>query len=508
MQIIIPERFKQKLLPEVLSLISNDRLNVGDSMLYYYMTTPDHFPEYTLHGLSHIQAVLDYADKLIPVNDFNKLTELDVSILVLGIFLHDLGMYVKCDGLKYLLSLESKTIRNEVTGEKYTWQTAWNNHIKKLKNASGSELDEVFGDKDHLFDFSSQEVRAVFIRKYHHEIALHIAQSGFPGYVNHAVLKGLDSDRAKLVGILAKSHGVSLRSMKVDTDSFGYDNNLPLNVPIYYLMSILRLADLLDADGKRAPKILSDMNEFSSDYSANEWTLNQLIKGRQWPAQMSKPETIKIIASPTNSTQYLELANWFGYWQKELDTSWAVIGEMHGDKYCDQYKISVRRITSNIFEEKYNYVTRPIGLKVNPDIVKLLVGPLYGDDPSYGVRELLQNAIDACNERTAIDKTVGEIVVEVNTESGIFSITDNGIGMSEDVIANYYLSAGSSYRYSEQWSEKFTDAEGNPKVARSGRFGIGALATFLIGNRAKVFTRHIDDEQGYYFEYSWFACLK
>jgi hypothetical protein len=34
----------------------------------------------------------------------------------------------------------------------------------------------------------------------------------------------------------------------------------------------------------------------------------------------------------------------------------------------------------------------------NADLLKLLVAPLYGNDPSIGVRELIQNAIDAVRE--------------------------------------------------------------------------------------------------------------
>lgn len=68
-------------------------------------------------------------------------------------------------------------------------------------------------------------------------------------------------------------------------------------------------------------------------------------------------------------------------------------------------------------------------------------------------------------------------------------------------MVNYYLMAGSSYRYSPTWAEKFHDEDNKPKIARSGRFGIGALATFLIWDTATVMTRHMDDELGYQFTY-------
>ena len=498
MSIEIPKRFQNKLSPQAETIVKN----VSD----YFYRTPYYFEEYTDHGIRHVNTVLVYADKLIPQDSFDKLTETDIDTLVLGICLHDLGMFIKESGLKYLLAPDSEFIADESTNKKVTWKSLWGNHTSRVKHSSYNELEEIFGDEKPVFDISSRPFCGSFIRRYHHLIAFFIAVSGFPGKGKpNDVLSGIDDDdKRKLIGLLAKSHGVTMRSLKPKIDDFGYDNNLPLNVPIYYLMAVLRLADLLDADSSRAPKIISDMNSFSSKRSENEWTLNQLIgsNGRQWPGQTQKPETMKIIAKPKNSVQYLELKSWFDYWQKELDLSWSVIGEMHGDKY----KLSVRRITSNIFDEKYiskcSFVTNPISLKVNPAIVNLLIEPLYGGNPSYGVRELLQNAIDACNERTEIDNTPGKISVDIDTKSKTFTITDNGIGMNEDVIANYFLTAGASYRDSREWKESFTDEKAKPTVVRSGRFGVGALAAFLLGESAKVTTRHINDEKGYCFEYS------
>lgn len=497
MSIEIPKRFQKKLSHQATAIVEN----VSD----YFYITPYYFEEYTDHGIRHVNTVLDYADKLIPQDSFEELTETDIDTLVLGICLHDLGMFIKESGLEYLLAQNAEFTVDENTNRKVTWKSLWDNHISRVKHSSYNELEDIFGDKEPVFDISSRPFCGSFIRRYHHLIAFFIAVSGFPGKeAPNDVLCGIDEDNRKLIGLLAKSHGMTMRSLKAEIDDFGYDNNLPLNVPIYYLMAVLRLADLLDADSSRAPKIISDMNTFSSKRSENEWTLNQLIgsNGRQWPGQTQKPETMKIIAKPKNSVQYLELKSWFDYWQKELDLSWSVIGEMHGDKY----KMSVRRITSNIFDEKYisrcRFVTNPISLKVNPAIVNLLIEPLYGDDPSYGVRELLQNAIDACNERTEIDSTPGEISVDIDTIRKTFTITDNGIGMNENVIANYFLTAGASYRDSREWKESFTDEKAKPTVVRSGRFGIGALAAFLLGESAKVTTRHINDEKGYYFEYS------
>lgn len=496
----LPERFIEKLHPSVIGMLTS---NSPDSFLRYYETDPYYFKEYTAHGAKHISAVLEYAVKLIPKEQYESLNSDSITVLVLGIFLHDLGMFIKESGLKKLLEIERKDIYIAEKKQYYSWKELWDEHIKKLKRCPGNELEEIFGNQTPVFDISSHEVCGTFIRKYHHEIANYIANNGFPGEKNHSIMDEVKSLRngdklVKLIGVLAKSHGIAMRDMDKDIDSFGYKNNLPLDIPIYYLIAVLRLADLLDADENRAPKIIADMNTFSSARSQSEWNLNGLIENKQWADSNGEPETLWIIATPVGSKQYLELKSWFEYWQKELDLSWAVMGEKHRDAY----KLSIRRISSNIFENEYDFVKRPIELRVNPDLVKLLVAPLYGDDPSYGVRELLQNAIDACNERTAIDGTSGEIIIDINENTGLFTISDNGIGMNEDIIANYYLTAGASYRYSKQWAETFLDSENNAKIARSGRFGIGALATFLIGNQAKVITRNINDARGYCFEYT------
>ena len=122
MLINVPKRFKDKLLPAVASMIYNDGLNDEEKITNYFEMSPFYFDEYTLHGARHISAVLEYADRLITESTYNKLKEKDISALVLGIFLHDLGMFIKESGLKHLLQLEGKDIYDEKTGASYTWQ--------------------------------------------------------------------------------------------------------------------------------------------------------------------------------------------------------------------------------------------------------------------------------------------------------------------------------------------------------------------------------------------------
>jgi hypothetical protein len=74
-------------------------------------------------------------------------------------------------------------------------------------------------------------------------------------------------------------------------------------------------------------------------------------------------------------------------------------------------------------------------------------------------------------------------------------VSDRGIGMTVDTVLNYYLKAGASFRNSDAWRQQHEDEHGHSRILRSGRFGIGVLAGFLLGNEIRVSTRHITSER-------------
>ncbi|BCL39076.1 hypothetical protein [Nostoc sp. MS1] len=78
--------------------------------------------------------------------------------------------------------------------------------------------------------------------------------------------------------------------------------------------------------------------------------------------------------------------------------------------------------------------------------------------------------------------------------------------MTEQIITNYFLKVGASLRNSDTWAEqheeepKNENAESKSRVARSGYFGVGALAAYLLGDKIKVYTRHFTQLRGIEFE--------
>ncbi|MBF0463149.1 MAG: ATP-binding protein, partial [Magnetococcales bacterium] len=206
-----------------------------------------------------------------------------------------------------------------------------------------------------------------------------------------------------------------------------------------------------------------------------------------------------------------------------LDSCWAILGEVYGryaNEKLDKLGMKLRRVRSNIddweaFSKTVEYVPDKISFEsANPDLLKLLVAPLYGEDPGIGIRELIQNAVDSVREVEARcekhphlknikrRELKADVVVTLHYENDRpdrVVIKDRGMGMNLDVIKNYFLKAGASFRTSDAWKERFEDDQGKAILPRSGRFGVGALAAFLIGDQIEVQTRHIDEERGLSF---------
>ena len=68
----------------------------------------------------------------------------------------------------------------------------------------------------------------------------------------------------------------------------------------------------------------------------------------------------------------------------------------------DQLGLAIRRVDSNLqspaYQQRLPYVPRRTGFSADPNLLTLLVEPLYGKYPNVGVRELVQNAADAVRE--------------------------------------------------------------------------------------------------------------
>lgn len=502
MEIKIPNRFEGKMGEDLCSeckSVYNKYEKFANSEMYF-------FPEYTDHSYKHIQYVLETANNLIPDDTFESLNSNDIFVLCLSILFHDLGMHITFKSLKsmYLLNPMDDFLEKSFVDlwKDYLDRNKINDELVGLENTN----EESF--KKHINDCAG------FIREYHPMIANIIATIGFPiiNSDNKAAVEGYGEKSKdffyKLSGIVARSHGEDLRVMISYLEKhYGMMWKSPYDCHIVYLMCIVRIADYLHITDDRINPYRLNLLDFHSDKSKTEYLKHKSVQYSQ--RIYGNPETVYIEANPTDCRIFIELVDLLKCIQYELDTSWAVLGEVYD---ASALKLSIRRVTSNILAKQWQHKTDFVAdkLKFHFDIrlVDLLIEPLYGKSASYGIRELIQNATDACKTRQALyceEHYTPEVRINIYNKAGennrCFSITDNGIGMSLDVIKNHFLNIGSKFRDSNEWIDLKELNEGqNEPAEKNGKFGVGILSSYLLGDNLKVKTCNIAEKIEYEFE--------
>lgn len=471
------------------------------------------FPEYTNHGERHISSVLSIAARIIEDKTYNLLESVDIEVLINSILLHDIGMHISYAGFLWLIQEDSfsrKSIYND-----QSWSALWDDYFKESTKWNQEKREEIFGECVEIRPIPMDEKQATkvdklligeFLRRYHHKLAYDIATNGFPGTCGAVdCLQVSDETLRQVVGHIARSHGMELWNM-VDYMKKEYGNpRMFLGVKIIYLMAILRLSDYFDIDKSRANKVIWNVKKLDSGISQKEWEQHNCIVGVDFEYQDDIESLYIRLGKPDNSYMFLKIEKFIQNLQHELDTSWAVIGKIYS-RFGD-FNLKFRRVYSDLekVKESVKYVTEEVTFNVNKNILFYLAQPLYGGNPSYGIRELIQNASDACKERKTIEKKkyVPKITMEVKEEDGkkFFVIKDNGIGMTKEVIINYFLVAGSSFRNDMEWKKRFC-LENENIVVRNGKFGIGVIAAFLLGNNVQVETTSMNGEGTYSFSAS------
>lgn len=134
---------------------------------------------------------------------------------------------------------------------------------------------------------------------------------------------------------------------------------------------------------------------------------------------------------------------------------------------------------------------RELKFSISEDVIELLIRPLYGrqDSLKAAVRELLQNALDACRMKKKEKEERGEkesgaeitVRLEKGGEDRFLEIRDNGIGMDAEDVRSHFLTVGKTNKR-------------NRRLGTVGKYGIGVLSVFLAGDYAEVYTKKEGEE--------------
>ena len=517
------------------------------------------FPEYTDHGFLHTQEILNLCEFLICDNTYDRpsawqfVTSHDIAILVFAVVLHDIAMhFTKMDAIALL-----KDDKRKVNGiDNESWADMWQSFLEESQRWDGRQLIFVYGDdyetqlgerainripsgNENLWDSADHRLIGEFLRRNHARIAHEIAVMGFPSQPRILNLSTLFQDKYEhiphIAGAVARSHGSSIRDALPFIEPFSV-RELKGAHPTY-LMTLLRIADSMHIHSERAPGGKKAIQKRTSPISKREFAAHQAIADVRLNSEPD-PEAIFIEVTPTKLLQtetYFRIKEWLINLQSELDSSWAILGEIYGRYDLNNLWLTVRRVNSNLNKHSLLSILPFYPVKAyfgagNANFLKLLVKPLYGNRPEIAIRELMQNAIDAVREHDYLQRSgllkdsseypiIDEKYPDADISIGFYSqesfkgdtanipkswqywieVKDKGVGMTPRSITDYFLKAGSTFRNSDYWKGAFLNESGESKVLRSGRFGVGVLAAFLIGDQINVTTRHFTEKSGIWF---------
>lgn len=382
---------------------------------------PAMFSNYTNHDIGHSARVADYMIDLLPqpIENYND-TEL-VIMLYSAIF-HDIGMAVP--------------------------------------------------ETEKKLDISKQEE----IRKLHHIRSEEFINTKYPNTDVFRIDNESSIDFKKLVASIARSHCEDFSWIENNlsiTDCLGNDIVYP-----QVISCLLRLGDYLDFDSRRTPPCLFRFLHLSL-ISSTEW--NKHFKITNYQKIDKEKNRIYFLGECEEPDIFIEILKYFTLIEKEIKNAKNLLS-----KNSDNYKLAIDgQISHQIKHDTFDSVDLQFSMDYLA-ISNLLMGEnLYGDK-QCALREVIQNSLDAVLLKKEICKNNNNTcyipLIKIIYSHNDIIIQDNGIGMTDTDITNYFLNIGHSFYRSDDFK--------NLSIAYNpiSHYGIGFLSSFLLSNSITVKT--------------------
>ncbi len=121
---------------------------------------------------------------------------------------------------------------------------------------------------------------------------------------------------------------------------------------------------------------------------------------------------------------------------------------------------------------------------------------LYSDQEIF-LRELVSNAVDATTKvktlalRGDVKGELGDTTIEISVDKDAktLTISDRGIGMSNEEVKKYLNQV--AFSSAEEFLEKYKD-----EASIIGHFGLGFYSAFMVADKVEVITKSYRDEDG------------
>jgi len=453
------------------------------------------FRNFTLHNRDHAKKLLHLIDYLVPPEILDQLSVLECLFIVYSVFLHDMGMA--------LTSTERERIL--ATPEFHDSLRDWPEVCSALEQARHRllDLDEGARLAAETVIFQLQEAALCAYLRPRHATPERYRQM-FSQLTSAANLPDLFAFRGVsfenwLIDICA-SHNLDASVLSDSTDA--YEDRFPRDLTIaqykvntQFCAAVLRLADILDFDRERTPNILFESLGIASlslpggEVSLREWEKHMAVHSIDIRA-----DEVVVSAECHHPVIEKTVREFCALIERELRDTIATL-KRNPDAVLQQYAIDLpQTVRPRIHSIGYSY--RDLSLRLNQSaIISLLMGDRLYSHPGVALRELVQNSLDACDVRRRVDGggnyTPAIEVVSSDDDFGRKWITvgDNGIGMDEHVLSDFFLKLGDSYYHSTEFKRNFARTQNSDEPFRPiSRFGIGIVSVFMLADVLEVRT--------------------
>lgn len=427
-------------------------------------TIHENMPQFTLHDPNHSAKVIEIMSKIIPPSTLNKLNVIEIALLILSGYLHDIGM------------VSSKKEKEGIIKTNEEFRILFKSDLEK-----NNKYEEFKNKKDHRSaTFIQDQVYTEYLRRNHIK---RTAQ-----YIKKKLTKGkfeLNFNSIPLSDYLiaiCDSHGEPVNAL---SNLKKWQRNTLLGeyiVNIQYLSLILRLADILDLDPERTPKVIYEFVDPTDPISIKEWNKHRAIIGSYidykqviFSAKCKSPEVERALK------EFMHLI------EHERKQSMKLLLS-YSDDISKKYKLELHdEIKSDQIESDESYIYNDLKFEINYQrVLDLLMGKRLYKNPILALRELLQNSIDAIKIREKIFKEKKESfkpLIEIEIKKNELIISDNGVGMDENIFKEFFLQVGKSFYSSPIFYSRFSD------IDVTSEFGIGILSTFMISTSLIIESR-------------------
>ena len=448
-------------------------------------------PEYTVHDITHIDALWEMADCILGLD--YKLNPVEAYILGGAFLLHDLGMSLSAypEGIT--------EIETQELWKSTAYYEAKKNGITELDSVKFSELPESI----------KSNVLSTVLRKLHAATAERIATTSWKSKSDKSQIFLIDNVEirqsfGRTIGKIAHSHWWNISRIESE---FGRVLGAPAWCPREWtidplkIASILRTADAAHIDSRRAPVFLRALRSLnpSSDY---HWSFQEKLQ-KPYLSEDCLFYTSGYAFSSEDAPSWWLCFDALNLIDKELRETDALLADRQLQRFRAKRVFGVEspeRLSSLIQTDGWHPIDAFIHIGDLPKIIRTLGGEeLYGRNYTVPIREMIQNSSDAIRARIMLEKrdeNWGKIFISYTEKENkkCIEVRDNGIGMSIEGIKNFLFEFRSSYWDSDLLLEEHPSLAGQ-KLNQTGKYGIGFFSLFMLGNEIEIITRKSNASQ-------------